>query len=281
MTERINWISGHFKGTPYVLGSLGEGPKARYDQFPRYRVDAFDCDTYVNTVLSLALANSFDAFKECLRYTRYKDGKLTYIQRNHFTSIDWNKNNQNRGVLRDITLDIKDNQNHPVALNAYALINKPGWYDFKSTDTIRLQNTNDQEKNNRLSELKDKGKKLNIVPSNLPYVPLTVLFDHDKANKKLFSQIPNGAIIEIVRPNWNLHEQIGTNLDISHLGFAIWDKDVLYFRQASSQFGKVVDTPLIEYLDTARKSPTIKGINIQVVVPTKPTTNSCVQFINE
>lgn len=49
MPQRIDWISKQFIGVPYVLGSLGEGPKVRYDQFPQYRVDGFDCDVYVNT----------------------------------------------------------------------------------------------------------------------------------------------------------------------------------------------------------------------------------------
>jgi hypothetical protein len=276
MAERINWFSNHFSGTVYELGSLGEGPNARYDQFPLYRVDAFDCDTYVNTVLSLALANSVESFKQCLKYTRYKNGKRAYINRNHFTSIDWNKNNQQRGVLKDITLSIKDQNNQPVALFAEALINKPGWYAHKGLATIRLQNENKIKQQELLNELKTKGSHMETSSSKLPYIPLTVLFTKDnKPNLYLFSQIPHGAIIEIVRPNWDLRKLIGTSLDISHLGFAIRIKDQLYFRQASSQKGKVVDVPLIDYLKEAQNSPTIKGINVQVVIPTKPLSDTC------
>jgi len=104
MVERINWISNRFKGSIYLLGSLGEGPQARYDQFPTYRVDAFDCDTYVNTVLALALdtvlalalGTTLETFQQCLKFSRYKDGKQSYLNRNHFTSLDWNANNQLR-----------------------------------------------------------------------------------------------------------------------------------------------------------------------------------------
>ncbi|MCL9685280.1 N-acetylmuramoyl-L-alanine amidase-like domain-containing protein [Legionella maioricensis] len=276
MAERIDWISNHFSGTVYELGSLGEGPNARYDQFPLYRVDAFDCDTYVNTVLSLALANSVESFKQCLKYTRYKNGKRAYINRNHFTSIDWNRNNQRRGVLKDITLSIKDQNNQSVALFAEALIDKPGWYAHKTLATIRLQNDNKMKQQELLNELKTKGRHLETTPSKLPYIPLTALFTKDnKPNTYLFSQIPHGAIIEIVRPNWDLRELIGTSLDISHLGFAIRIKDQLYFRQASSQQGKVIDVLLIDYLKEAQSSPTIKGINVQVVLPTKPLSNAC------
>jgi hypothetical protein len=111
---------------------------------------------------------------------------------------------------------------------------------------------------------------LETTASKVPYIPFTALFPENKPNLYLFSQIPNGAVIEIVRPNWDLRKQIGTFLDISHLGFAVWHKGVLYFRQASSQYGKVVDVPLIDYLKEALISLTIKGINVQIVVPQKP-----------
>lgn len=271
MAERIDWISAQFKGKTYFLGSLGEGPKARFDQFPRYRIDGFDCDTYVTTVLSLALANSLKSFQHCLKLIRYENGSVTYLHRNHFTSIDWNKNNQQRGMLKDITQSIKDQRNKPIAQFANAFIDKSSWYAHKSISTIRLQSDNKVEQEKRLVELKTKGSVFKITQSKVPYIPLSVLFlEHNKPNVHLFSQIPQGAIIEIIRPNWNLRQLIGTNLNVSHLGFAIWSKGQLLFRQASSQLGKVVDVPLIEYLKEAQKSPTIKGINIQIVLPTKP-----------
>jgi hypothetical protein len=279
MAERIDWFSGQFKGASYILGSLGEGPDARYDQFPQYRIDGFDCDTYVNTVLALALANSLETFKQCLEYSRYKEGKISYLNRNHFTSIDWNANNQQRGMLKDITLNIKNKQNKSVALYANALINKAGWYAHKKIDTIRLQNENKSEQEKRLAELKNKGSLLKTTPSKIPYLPLTALFPKkDEPDLYLFSQIPTGSIIEIVRPDWDLRQLIGTSLNISHLGFAIRINGQLYFRQASSQYGKVVDVPLIDYLKEALESPTIKGINVQIVLPKKPITRNCRTF---
>lgn len=276
MVERIDWISAQFKGKKYVLGALGEGPNARYDQYPRYRVDAFDCDTYVNTVIALALGNSLESFQQCIQLNRYKDGKIGYLQRNHFTSIDWNKNNQERGILKDITLSIKNNNNQYVAMFANAIIDKPNWYQHKSTSTIRIQNVNKNEQNNRLNELKTKGSRLEITSSKLPYLPLTALFlENNKPNMHLFSQIPTGAIIEIVRPNWDLRQVIGTSLNVSHLGFAIRRNGELYFREASSLEGMVTDVPLIEYLKEAQKSPTIKGINIQIIIPDKPLKSKC------
>ncbi len=276
MAERIDWISKHFLGKVYELGALGEGAKAHYDQYPQYRVDAFDCDTFVNTVLSLALADSVESFRQCQKLDRYKEGKVAYIYRNHFMSLDWNINNQKRGILKDITLDIKDQKNKSVALYAVALIDKPSWYAHKNLSTIRVQNSDKRKQQKLLDELKQKGSHLEVATAKMPYIPFTALFTKDnQPNLYLFSQIPHGAIVQIVRPNWDLRKIIGTSLNVSHLGFAIRDKDQLYFRQASSQLGKVVDVPLVDYLKEAQSSPTIKGINVQIVLPQKPLPSNC------
>ncbi len=271
MAERINWFSHYFINKPYVLGSLGEGPQAQYDQFPRYRMDAFDCDTYVNTVLALALASSPSQFKQCINLVRYKKGVVSYLTRNHFTSLDWNQNNQQLGILKDITLTIHNNQGKPIAVWGEALINKPSWYAHKTMDTIRLQQENSNEQKKRLQRLIIKGKKLPVTVARIPYLPFHALLNIDnKAYDDVLAQIPQGAIIEIVRPNWDLRKEIGTALNVSHLGFAIWKNHKLYFRQASSRYMKVVDVLLDDYLREIRNSPTIKGINIQIVVPYQP-----------
>jgi hypothetical protein len=271
MAEKINVISAQFISLPYVLGALGDGSMARFDQFPLYRTDAFDCDTYVNTVLALALSDSLSTFQHCIRHVRYKNGHVGYIYRNHFTSIDWNKNNQNDRILKDITLDIKNQNQQPIAKFAETLINKPSWYEHLPLSTIRLQQKNIIVKKLRLAELKASGRKFKATLSTVPYLPLSVLFTENLEPKTyLFAQIPHGAIIEIIRLNWNLGDKIGTALDVSHLGFAIWKDGALYFRQASSTELKVTDVLLIDYLRRALTSPTIKGINVQIVVPQNP-----------
>ncbi|KTD16854.1 N-acetylmuramoyl-L-alanine amidase-like domain-containing protein [Legionella jordanis] len=276
MATRLETISAQFLGKDYVLGALGEGVKGRFDQAPRYRVDGFDCETFVDTVLAIALADNIQDFRQCICRIRYENGRVSYINRNHFTSIDWNRNNQHQGFLKDITQTFTDVNKQPVSLMTTALIDKPSWYQFHTLASIRLYPENKQEQMLRLAELKNRGSKLSKLPSELPYLPFTVLFNSQgEPNQHLFSQIPNGAIIEIVRPNWNLKDKIGTELDISHLGFAFWKNGALVFREASTVYGHVVDVPLIDYLKEARTSPTIKGINVQIVVPGNPLTNGC------
>lgn len=269
LPERIVWISAQFLGKPYELGALGEGELANYDQFPLYRTDAFDCETFVDTVLALAEAHDHQSFKQEINHIRYHQGQATYIQRNHFTCLDWNKNNQHDGFLKDITPTIRDKDNTSVIKFASALIDKPSWYEHMTINTIRIKQSDTSERQSRLKLLQDEGRQLPRMTCTMPYIPLTALFDEQgHANKYLFNQIPNAAIIEIIRPNWDLTQVIGTHLNVSHLGFAIRAKGTLWFRQASSNEGKIIDIPLEDYLRNARQSPTIKGINVQI--PLRP-----------
>ncbi len=167
----------------------------------------------------------------------------------------------------------------PVFKLAKALIDKPAWYQHFKLSTIRLKTKDKSHKLKQLDALKSKGLQLKPVTAVIPYLPLTALFDpKGQANMALFRQIPHGAIIEIIRPNWDLRPEIGTCLNVSHLGFAFWKRGILIFRNASSLSHRVDETPLIEYLYNARVSPTIKGINVQVLRPKAPLLQHCLGF---
>lgn len=276
MNKRVEYFSKVFLHQPYLLGALGEGRQGQYDQYPLYRLDAFDCETYVDTVLALAFATNFNGFKSCIRKIRYKEGNAQFIYRNHFASLDWNINNQKAGFVKDITTLIKDKNGQSVALYAQAKIDKPAWYQHFPLSRIRGQGLSKKEQTSRLQSLKKAGLTLEAVHAKIAYIPLSRLFnENQRPNLSLLKQIPNASIIEIVRPNWNLKNKIGTCLNVSHLGFGIWKDGILYFRQASSTKGKVIDTPLIHYLQKSLKSPTIKGINVQIVSPKTAVDDHC------
>lgn len=270
MSKRLEQISRVFLSKPYFLGALGEGAMGQFDQYPLYRVDVFDCLTFVETVLALASSNNLAAFKQTINQIRYQNDATSFITRNHFTDLDWNLHNQQQGFLRDITKNIQDKSNHQTYQLAQAMIDKPSWYQHLPISRIRIENATAELKNQRLAELRKLGQTLPSEVAMIPYQPLSELFDSTgKANEQLFRQIPDGAIIEIVRPNWDLTKTIGTHLNVSHLGFAFWRNGTLWFRNASMLKGQVVDQSLIDYLRDARQSPTIKGINVQEVLPLK------------
>lgn len=73
-------IGAEYVGTKYINDPLGEG--FGYDADPLIRFDAFDCTTFVETVLA-------DGNEKKLNKIRYMDGKVDFLHRNHFIESDW------------------------------------------------------------------------------------------------------------------------------------------------------------------------------------------------
>ncbi len=265
INHRVANISALLLGCPYRPQATGEGPCGYFDQAPLYRLDRFDCVTYINTVLALALSHDVISFRENLVRIAYQKAQLDYAHRHHFMSIDWNFYNQSFGLVEDITSKIVNAKERPIAQYANTFIDRPNWFCHRSyKDLCLLQVVSHGSEKKLLNDMQALAAQVIPQRSCLPYLPLKDLFDeHSRPIKPLFQQIPQGAIIEIVRPNWNLKNKIGTCLNVSHVGFAIWKKDTVYYRQASSIKQSVCDIPLMKYLHARLISPTIKGINIQ------------------
>lgn len=228
--DRIDLLSKQYLGLPYLVDPLGEAQG--YDQDPLYRFDGFDCLTYVETVLALAMASSEQEFQSLINKIRYKNAQVDFITRNHFTSVDWIKYNRQKGLISDETRRLFP-------------------YQFKVSKT-RIERAAWFKKVHNMDV--DTRTSLSL----LAYLPLDTAIQ----NPEMLSNIPTGSIITIVRPNWNVKESLGTNLDISHLGFAIWKNEILYFRHASSSAKVVTEEPLLDYLRKMNSIPSIGGINV-------------------
>lgn len=271
IVTRIAAISEYFLDADYLLFPLGEGEGGKFNQLPLYRTDAFDCVTYVETVLALAHASDLEQFKENMLNIRYQCGNPSFVTRNHFTSVDWNKNNTHNGYVKDITYKFTDESGQPVAEVANGVINKPGWYqNFKARDIKLLKAVSTTAGNQLLEQLHDLSQQVQQEQSTMLYLPISKLFDKDgNPVQDIFDQIPEASIIDIIRPNWDLVKQIGTNLHVSHVGFAIRTDDQLYYREASSVANKIIDIPLTEYLQQYDNNPntTVKGIAVLAIRP--------------
>ncbi len=267
--SRIKEISAFFLGCAYLNGALGEGPDGRFDQSPLYRTDAFDCLTYVNTVLALFFADDVQSFQQNMAAFNYRNGVVAYENRRHFMNIDWNSANIHQGLLEDITCQIVDSEQNPIALTSRTLIDRPGWFRHRQFNDIKLEAPiSAAESEYRLAELRTLANGASVEVSCISYLPLAALFDAQNQPKmQLFSQIPDGFIIEIVRPNWDLRQKIGTYLDVSHLGFALYCRNSLMFRHASAQENKVSEVSLIQYLRGYINNDTIKGIHVLRLLP--------------
>lgn len=275
---RVALTTRFFLGKPYLVSPQGEGINADIDTAPLYRFDGFDCVTYVNNVLAFAFANDKESFLYHLLRLNYYHQTPTFQNRFHFMSADWNPCNQQNHYVCDITENIVDDNNQRIVLFAIGEIDRVGWFLKKAQS---LENaTPDGAK--RLTAI---AKTMHNAVATLPYLPLSALFDAQKNPREVvFAQIPHASVIEIVRPNWNLKEKIGTNLHVSHVGFAIrLDSGELVFRHTSSEQKCVAEISLTDYLKPYLDGSTIKGINVQViaarelqeVIDCKTIPNSC------
>lgn len=265
LSARIMLSSGYFLGKRYLNGALGEGFAAEFDQNPLYRTDAFDCTTYVSTVLALVEGINLQQFKNNIKKINYQNKQINYVNRNHFIELDWNSHNQQNGYLIDITNKIGKH----VAENATIVIDKPAWYRMKSITTIKSINSLSAfQEQTLLKKLHALSSLVRSETATITYLPLQKLFNLDGTpNKSLFDQIPNGSVVEIIGPSWSLKSAIGTDLLVSHMGFAIRDSRGLMFREASSDLRSIVDLPLVEYLRCYLSGPQrVKGIQVQKII---------------
>lgn len=254
--DRVDYISHYFLGKPYIVNPQGEGENGEIDQAPLCCFDGFDCVTYVNTVLALALSRNVNEFQSTVLKINYYHSIPKFENRFHFMSLDWNPQNQKNNIVCDITETICDEKQNPIAMMAEGEIDKPNWFLKKA----------ENETADRAEKLRRYAKQFKKELARIPYLPLAKLFDENKnPNEFIFNQIPHASVIEIVRPNWNLKEKIGTNLHVSHLGFAIRKANQLYFRHASSEQKCVVEILLSDYLRNYSESEMVKGICVQGV----------------
>lgn len=233
--ERIAFWSEKLLHKPTLLGVFGRGPDIN-DTAPLFP-PGYDCTTYVETVGALSRSENGTDVADKLIQIRYKNGRVSYRDRNHFPEADWIPNNEDAGNLRDITLRVA-RKSGILASFAYKDIDKYTW--FKAQRTV--------EGDRAVAAVAMEDQK--PVSVRLPYIPLEHM-------KTVVENIPQGSVINVVRENRKSHPVL-----ITHQGFLIWKKGVPYFRHASS-FREITEVPFTEYLKTLKAMPwRVVGFNI-------------------
>lgn len=100
LTRRIDLISARFVGLPYAQNPLGGGPGL--PEALTVSFDSFDCVTYMETALALALSADAGGFLDTLRMLRYEGGQVSWHKRNHYMT-DWVGNNVAAGLVINLT----------------------------------------------------------------------------------------------------------------------------------------------------------------------------------
>ena len=95
--SRIEILSRQFLGQPYLVNPL-IGSADKPEVFT-VSLDAFDCVTFVETILALSLPSNADEFLAWLQKIRYEDGRVDWERRNHYMT-GWIRSNLKAGSLR-------------------------------------------------------------------------------------------------------------------------------------------------------------------------------------
>jgi predicted transcriptional regulator len=174
-------------GAPYLLSPLGEGRGE--DPDPRFRLDAFDCVTFVETAIALGNAASVAEARALLDDLRY-DGPADFAHRNHYVEAQWLPANARKGWIEDVTEAVAGE----LALRAEVTHSAERWKAAARAG--------------RLVPGLDPAR-LPTGSFPLPYLPLDHL-------PELAARIPDGTVLLVVRA-----DRPARPLRVTHMGIVV------------------------------------------------------------
>ncbi len=201
-------IGRFFFGAAYEAGTLeGNGAERLV-----VNLREFDCFTFVENAVALARhmgsgKRSYAAFLRLLRIIRYREGRLHgYPSRLHYFS-DWIRDNQKKGILRDMTAEIGG---RPLKRAMTFMTIHPDLYPpLKIASNLRAMKSIERTMSKRALSLIPKG---NV--------------------RRCENRIHDGDLIAIATDR--------EGLDVQHVGLAVRVKNRVHLLHASSREGKVV-----------------------------------------
>ena len=200
---------------------------------------ALDCTTLVENACALALttahgSRSWQDYLSWLRKLRYQDGIIDgYKSRNHYFS-QWIQSGTRQGLVQEIVPP--ESLSASMKLRLTYMSQHPAAYPLLKTD---------MKERRLIAEMERKAS-----GATVRYIPKSKV----GAGRQVLSCIRDGDIIAITTSK--------EGLDISHVGFAVWQPDgKLHLLNASSIHKKVVLDPMTLY-DYMQQHPSQTGIRV-------------------
>jgi len=280
--ERAIFSSKMLLGTRYGhKGPSGEGVEGLYDRKDLVNLSKVNCTTFVEVTLGFSrthidarlwqelqqnkkrlfdkrkvvkikkaaraqithiIMNQFlDPFLE-VKYSQI--GERNYVNRNHFTSIDWIPNALQKGVLEDITTELFAD-----APLREKVLGVEQWYESK------ISKISDGDIRDVLEQYQDRYSANTVARLN--YIPLKVFLNSELQKRLKEEKI---VVFNMVKGESQIPVIIG------HQGFIIYDQqsDKLFFRHASSA-GKVKDVDLRSYILKRLKDSSWKTLGFNIL----------------
>lgn len=246
-SARVRLFALAFLGKPYLLGACGEGLQGRYDQFPLFREDAFDCLTYVNTVLALAYAGQEAQILPNLVAVNYLNNSVSYVSRCHYMTSDWLVKNVQDRRLQWITESLGF-----AVHTATGVLNRKQFFSEKTAQQLRLiESVTDAEKQQRVAELHALDE-AEAIPVSITYCHWAELFN---SSQQLKAALPAVSLMLVVRPSAAYVQSCGM---VTHLGFVLNEENELFFVHAKHN-ESIQKERLTDYLQRFLDSPSVEG----------------------
>jgi hypothetical protein len=204
-------------GAPYLASPLGE--ERGRDPDPRFRLDAFDCMTFVETAIALGSASSLAEARAALDDVRYGDPPA-FAARNHEVLSQWIPSNARKGWIAEAT---------GALAGAKA---RPAWKEYTPASWRAVRAA---------------GRALPGVPrSRLPLGRFDVRIVAPEEVLALAPALPDGAIVFVVR-----EDQPDRATRVTHAGLVVRGPlGAIHVRHATSSkgVGRVIEEPLGRFL---------------------------------
>jgi len=211
---RAVWGAGKLRGAAYRLSPLGEG--AGRDPDPRFRLDRFDCVTFVETALALGGARSVAEAERLLDDVRYA-GPPHWERRSHYVEAQWLPSLREKGWIDDATAAVAGERVRQVALHHTA----ESWRAAARSGRL-------------LPGLAPEA--LPVGTFSVPVVPLGAL-------PGVEGRVAEGTIVLVVR-----EPRPGRPFVVTHMGIAVVDgSGRRLVRHASTGARRVVDEPFARF----------------------------------
>ena len=228
-------VAKTFLGVPYVAGTLEHKGEERLV----INEKELDCTTFVELSVARWIAAQSDStsFEHEVQHLRYRGGEVNgYLSRLHYFT-DWVAENEKRSVWHELepaegelvwrcdTLNLSFMSEHP---QSYPYLKENAW----AVDSIRSIEAQYADRATYYI-----GKEyLNLPPERLP--------------------IQDGDILALVTTI--------KGLDVTHLGFAVWQGEKLNLMHASMTHKRVVidERTLYDYLQTRTSCPGVRVVRL-------------------
>lgn len=228
IAARVEAASSPFLGRPYVRAPLGEGegPAPR----PRFRTDAFDCLTLVETAIALAYGGGEPQTRLVLDDIRYGAGSpVAYSNRLHLMEAQWIPDMIRKGYLEEATATYGGDAVRwtrlpldPSRWSARTLLRPLAWNQAWEGEHA------------------------------VPLLPLEEAL-------RIAATLPEGLVVNVVR-----QPKEGAITYITHTGLLVIRDGKRFVRHAALRERRVIDEPLDAFLQRHRRMRTwpVAGVHL-------------------